>query len=183
MGIRVQIGDEPSFLSSLSLIVASVVMFASREISPSSNDTPSSPCCGEGFFSVLDRIADPQHADPDPAFFHVNADPDQAFSLIRIRILILLLIKVMKFYDYRYWYKDPLWLHFESPRIRCEHSRPLTVQLNFEPLKLLKFDFNVGPDQAFHSNAVPDSDSALQNNADPYTQPWLKRTWISDQCC
>jgi hypothetical protein len=35
MGIREQIGDEPSFLSSLSLIVASVVMFSSREIPPS----------------------------------------------------------------------------------------------------------------------------------------------------
>jgi hypothetical protein len=74
MGIREQIGDEPSFLSPLSLIVASVVMFVSREIPPSSNDTPSSPCYGEGFFSsacVKDRVADPQHlnADPDPAFF------------------------------------------------------------------------------------------------------------------
>jgi hypothetical protein len=88
MGIREQIGDEPSFLSPLSLIVASVVMFASREIVPSSNDTPSSPCYGEGFLRsacVLDTVADPQHlilnAVPDPAFFHVNADPDPAFSL------------------------------------------------------------------------------------------------------
>ncbi len=86
MGIREQIGDEPSFLSSLSLIVASVVMFASREVLPSSNDTPSSPCYREGFFRsacVKDRVADPQHlnADLDPAFFHVNADPDPAFSL------------------------------------------------------------------------------------------------------
>jgi hypothetical protein len=82
MGIREQIGDEPSFLSSLSLIVASVVMFASREIPPSSNDTPSSPCYGEGFFRSA-CVLDPQHlnADPDPVFFHVNADPDPAFSL------------------------------------------------------------------------------------------------------
>ncbi len=82
MGIREQIGDEPSFLSSLSLIVASVVMFASREIPPSSNDTPSSPCCGEGFIRsacVFDRVADPQHV--MQIRIHVNADPDPAFSL------------------------------------------------------------------------------------------------------
>jgi hypothetical protein len=105
------------------------------------------------------------------------------FTFIRIRILILLLIKVMKFYDYGHWCTDPLWLHFESPRIRCEHSRPLTVRPHFEPLKLLNFYFHVHPDLAFHSNAVLDSDSALQNNADRYPQPWFKRTWISDQCC
>ncbi len=28
--------------------------------------------------------------------------------------------------------------------------------LNFEPLKLLNFDFNADPDPAFHSNADPD---------------------------
>jgi hypothetical protein len=42
-----------------------------------------------------------------------------------------------------------------------------TVRLHFEPLKPLNFDFNVDPDLAFHSNAIPDSDSSLQNNADP----------------
>ncbi len=110
MVIREQIGDEPSFLSPLSLIVASVVMFTSREIPPSSNDTLSSPCYGEGFFRsacVLDRVADPQHvnADTDPVLFtsmririqpfHFHPDPDpdpapyQSDEILRLPVPVL----------------------------------------------------------------------------------------------
>jgi hypothetical protein len=38
--------------------------------------------------------------------------------------------------------------------------------LYFEPLKLLNFDFNADPYQAFHYNPDPDSDPASKNNAD-----------------
>ncbi len=48
------------------------------------------------------------------------------------------------------------------------------VQLHFEPLKLLNFDFiaNADPDPAFHSNADPDAASENNRfNADPDPQP------------
>jgi hypothetical protein len=42
------------------------------------------------------------------------------------------------------------------------------TRLHFKPLKLLNFDFNAGPDPAFHYNADPDP--ASKNNADPDPQ-------------
>ncbi len=56
------------------------------------------------FRTVSDRVADPHHLDagPDPAFyFNENADLD--FTLMRIRILLL--IKVMEICDH--WSLDP----------------------------------------------------------------------------
>jgi hypothetical protein len=61
-----------------------------------------------------------------------------------MRIRILLLIKAMEICNH--WSVDP-------PR----HY--------FEPLKLLDFDFNTGPDPSFHFNS--DLDPASKNNADP----------------
>jgi hypothetical protein len=37
----------------------------------------------------------------------------------------------------------------------------------FKPRKLLHFEFNAGPDPAFHSNADPNPEPAAKNNADP----------------
>ncbi len=49
------------------------------------------------------------------------------FSLMRIRIWILLFIKVMRFCDC--WSKDPPRLHFERLRLHCERPRPSMAPL------------------------------------------------------
>jgi hypothetical protein len=70
------------------------------------------------------------------------------------------------------WSIDPPGIHIEPPDLHYE--RPL---LFFEPLKLLNFYFNVGPDPAFHSNADPEPDPALKIlliHADPDPQPCLR---------
>ncbi len=74
------------------------------------------------------------------------------FSLMRIWIWILFLVKVLRICDY--WSTDPQVLHFKS-------------------LKLLNFDLNADPDPALHSNADPDP--ASENNADPDLQPCFKQ--------
>jgi hypothetical protein len=110
------------------------------------------------FCKVETRVVDPHHfiANLDP-YFHLNADPDRV------------LIKVMGICDHRP--TDPPGLHFEPPGLNCGSPR-----LNFEPLKLLNFDFiNVDADPALHCTADPDL--ASQNNeihADPDPQPCLK---------
>jgi hypothetical protein len=71
---------------------------------------------------------------------HFNADPDPAFHFLRIRIPLL--VKVMGICDH--WSTDPPGLDFESLRLHCE--RPRHQRLNFEPQKLVNFDFNADPE-------------------------------------
>ncbi len=72
---------------------------------------------------------------------------------MRIRILflplllLLILIKVMRIWDY--WSADPPGLYFEPPLIHGP------LWLHFEPLMLMNFDFNAGPDPASKNNADP----------------------------
>ena len=80
------------------------------------------------------------------------------FTLMLILILLLLLIYLIQNCD--------RWSGNASVVSVDGHTR-----LQFEPLKLLNFVFNVDPDPAFLSNADPDP--AFQNNADPDPQPCI----------
>jgi hypothetical protein len=104
-------------------------------------------------YRTADRVADPRHFNADP-------DPDTIFSLkwririrfftlMRIQIWILLLIKVMRISDY--WSTDPPRLYLEPPRLHCELLRPSTPP--FWSFKALNF---ADPDPAFFTNADPD---------------------------
>jgi hypothetical protein len=65
-----------------------------------------------------------------------------------IRMLLLLLIKVMKFSDL--WTTDPPGLHLSlNASTVSVHG---TLLLHFEPIKLLNFYFSADSDAAFHSN-------------------------------
>jgi hypothetical protein len=64
------------------------------------------------------------------------------FTLIRIQIRILLLIKGMRICEH--WSTEPRRLHLGlQDSIVSVHGSP---RLHFEPLKLLNFDFNAYPD-------------------------------------
>jgi hypothetical protein len=95
------------------------------------------------------------------------------FTIMQIRIYILLLLKVTLICDH--WYSPGL--HFEPPRDYASsvsiHGPP---QQQFEHLKLLNFDSNADPnsDQDFHCNA--DADPVSLNNADPDPQPCSDRS-------
>jgi hypothetical protein len=85
----------------------------------------------------------------------------QLFFLMRIWIRILLLIKVFEICDH--WSTDPSGLHIEPPGLHtCKRPR-----LFIEPLKLLNFNFNAGPDPAFQSNTDPDPASKINADPDP----------------
>jgi hypothetical protein len=90
---------------------------------------------------------------------------------IRIRLLtlmwirILLIIKVMA-----------TCYHWSTDSILSRHASNERQWLQYEPLKLMKFDFNADQDPASHSNADPDpashnADPVSQNNADLNPQP------------
>jgi hypothetical protein len=55
-------------------------------------------------------VADPHESVPDPPC-HFDVDPNPTFTLMRILIRILLLIKMMQIFDH--WHTDPPQLHFE----------------------------------------------------------------------
>jgi hypothetical protein len=78
-----------------------------------------------------------------------------SYAELRIRITlerIRILIKGMRICDH--WSIDHLGLHLSL------HASIVSVHdprcLRFEPLKLLKFDWNADPDPSFHFNADPD---------------------------
>ncbi len=77
---------------------------------------------------------------------HVNADPDPNFILMLIRIRFLLIIKLKEI-------SDP------------QHSDP--AQFDF---KLLNFDFDAEPDQAFEFDADSDQYFHKDANLDPPSQ-------------
>ncbi len=93
---------------------------------------------------------------------------DTTFCSSRIRLRLLLLIN---------------WCQSATTGLQTIHGSILILDvsngsvngspwLHFEPLKLMRFDFNADPDPdpALHSNA--DSAEASQNNADPDPQPY-----------
>ncbi len=71
------------------------------------------------------------------------ADPDPTFTLMRIRIHILLLIKVMRTWC-DHWSIDPTWFHSEPARLLKFVADP-------DPA----FDLDADPDPAFHYDADP----------------------------
>ncbi len=107
---------------------------------------------------------------------HFYADPDQTFTLMRIRIRlftsmrirILLFTKVMLIYDH--WSSTLHTVLAKAPFLSL-HASIVSVKdtkrLNFELLELMKF--NADPEPAFHSNADPGP--ASLNNAEPDPQP------------
>jgi hypothetical protein len=80
------------------------------------------------------RVADPHHfnADSDPAYTLLRIRI-QLLTLIRIWIRVQLLLKVMGICDQ--WSEDPPRLHFEPPGLHCESPRSSTAL--FKPLKFL----------------------------------------------
>jgi hypothetical protein len=101
------------------------------------------------------------NADPNPVLTsHLYAEPDPGpvpYQVMRIG---------------HHWSTDPPQLHFEPL-----HAFIVSVHgplwFNFQPPKLLNFDFDADPDPAFESGAVPDpvfysyADLDSQNDADP----------------
>ncbi len=103
-------------------------------------------------YRLASSFADSHHINADLApAVHIYADPDPAFILMRIRILLL--IKVMGIYDH--WSIDLPGLYFEPSGLHSERPR-----LYFQPLKRLNFAFNADPDPVFLSNADSDPDPA-----------------------
>jgi hypothetical protein len=69
--------------------------------------------------------------------------PGSSFSLMRIRILLL--IKLIRICDHST--TDPPKLHFGPPGLHWEHRGPLRLYL--EPLNILNFNFNADPSGSF----------------------------------
>jgi hypothetical protein len=74
-----------------------------------------------------------------------------------MRIRILPLVKVMPIRDH--WSTDPQGPHFEVRLLHFAYERP---RFHFESSKLLNFEFNADPDQAFKNNADPSGSASLK---------------------
>jgi hypothetical protein len=124
---------------------------------------------------LLSRVTDQHHlnsdSDPDPVLTSLMRTRIKIFTLMRIRILLL--IKVMRIYhhcskDAPGLYVEPSGLHFEPPVL---HFEPLRLQyerpqgppwLHFEPLSIQLLYFDSG-------SAAPQK--IMRIHADANTQP------------
>ncbi len=77
---------------------------------------------------------------------------NQLFTLMRVRILILLLVKVMRICDQ--WFTAPPVLHFEPPCLHCE--RPLPSMAPFWVSLNLNFNADSHPASKYRYTADPD---------------------------